>query len=64
MKTYQVVITETSQMVVDVEADSTADAEEIVEKKWNKSEYILDAGDFYGVGFCAKPLDKDRGIER
>jgi hypothetical protein len=64
MKTYKVTITETSKMVVEVEADSLADAEEIAEDRWNHSKYILDANNFIGADFHARPLDKDRGAER
>jgi hypothetical protein len=64
MKTYKVTITETSKKVVEVEADSLADAEEIAEDKWNHSEYVLDADNFIGADFHARPQGKDRGAER
>jgi hypothetical protein len=64
MKKYKVTITETSRMVVEVEADSLADAEEIAEDKWNNGEYILDADNFCGADFHARLPEKDRGSDR
>jgi hypothetical protein len=43
MKDYQVVITETLKMRVDIEADSPEEAEQIANDRWRNSEYILDA---------------------
>lgn len=48
MKTYEVTITETLQKTVEVEANSHQEAERLVEKNWNDSEYILDADSFVG----------------
>ena len=53
MKTYEVTITETLQKTVEIEAASREQAEELVEQKWNDSEYILDAEAFGGVDFDA-----------
>ena len=62
MKEYDVVITETLQKTVTVEATSATQAKEIVERNWNDSEYILDADDFKGVQFYVPP--KNRDMER
>lgn len=51
MKTYYVTITETLQKTVEVEAASREQAQELVERKWNDSEYILDADAFKGMDF-------------
>ena len=51
MKEYQVQIKETLAMTVTVEAESAAQAREIVERNWNDSEYILDSDHFQGVTF-------------
>ena len=54
MKTYDVTITETLQMTVPIEAESLAEAEELAERNWNHSQYILDADHFIGAEFEAK----------
>lgn len=64
MKTYQVTITETLQKTVEVEANSKEEAEELVERKWNDSEYILDAEAFVGVDFFAVSQQRSREYER
>lgn len=64
MKTYQVTITETLQKTVEVEANSKEKAEELVEIKWNDSEYILDAEAFVGVDFSAVSQQRSREYER
>ena len=64
MKTYEVTITETLQMTVEVEANSKEEAEELVERKWNDSEYILDAEAFKGVDFSARANKRSRDYER
>lgn len=46
MKTYDVTITETLQMTVPIRAGSREEAEEIAEKGWKESEYVLDASHF------------------
>jgi hypothetical protein len=51
MKTYNVRIRETLEMIVPVEAESMTQAKEIVEDKWKNSEYILDASHFQKVAF-------------
>lgn len=64
MKTYEVTITETLQKTVEVEAASRAQAQELVERKWNDSEYILDAEAFVGVDFSAQEKERRRDYER
>ena len=64
MKTYEVTITETLQTTVEVEAASRAQAQELVERKWNDSEYILDAEAFVGVDFSAQEKERRRDYER
>ena len=64
MKTYQVTITETLQKTVEVEANSKEKAEELVERKWNDSEYILDAEAFVSVDFSAVSQQRSREYER
>ncbi len=64
MKTYEVTITETLQKTVEVEANSRQDAERLVEKNWNDSEYILDADSFVGVDFSARINERSRDYER
>ena len=64
MKTYEVAITETLQMTVEVEATTREQAQELVERKWNDSEYILDAETFKGVDFSAREKERRRDYER
>ena len=53
MKEYQVLIKETLAKTVTVEAESAAQARQIVERNWKNSEYILDADHFKGVTFTS-----------
>ena len=55
--TFMVTITETLKLTVEVEADSSEEAERIVSDKWRNSEYVLDADNFVEVGFEAVPVD-------
>ena len=64
MKTYKVTITERLEMTVEVEATSRYEAERLVEKQWNDTEYILDADHFKGVTFKAEPPQREHGMER
>ncbi len=64
MKTYEVTITETLQMTVEIEAATREQAQELVERKWNDSEYILDAEAFKGVDFSAQAKERHRDYER
>lgn len=64
MKTYEVTITETLLMTVEVEAKNREEAERLVEQRWNDSEYILDAKAFKGVDFSARTNERSRDYER
>lgn len=64
MKTYDVTITETLQMTVPIRAGSREEAEEIAEKGWKESEYVLDASHFQEVSFRAKGQLRTRECER
>ena len=48
MKPYKVTITEKLQMTVEVEAENRMEAERLVHDKWNKGDFILDAGVLQG----------------
>ena len=61
MSDYQVQIKETLSMTVTVEAESAAQAREIVEQNWKNSDYILDADNFTGVTFT---IPKNREYDR
>ena len=54
MKEYEVVITETLQKTVTIEAESLADARKKVDLGWIRGEYMLDAENFVGVTFEPK----------
>lgn len=58
-KRFRVTITETLKQVVEVEADSQDEAEQLVSDDWHSSSYILDADDFVGVEFEALPFVND-----
>ena len=62
MKEYQVLIKETLEMTVTVEAESAAQAKEITERNWKNQDYILDADHFKGVTFTVP--QKNREYER
>ena len=64
MKTYDVTVTETLQMTVPIEAESLAEAEQIAEDNWNRSQYILDADHFVRADFKARECVRDKGMER
>lgn len=51
MADYTIRIRETLEKTVTVEAESAAQARQIVERGWKNSEYILDADHFKGVTF-------------
>ncbi len=51
MREYDVTITEILRKTVTVEAESMAEAEQMVNDAWHNSEYILDADDFQEVQF-------------
>ena len=48
---YNVMITETLQLIVEVIAENQIEAEEIVRSNWMDSKYVLSAGNFTGVDF-------------
>ena len=50
-KEYKVLITETLQKTVIVEAESEAEAHTRVSDAWKNAEYILDSDNFQGVEF-------------
>ena len=49
--TYEVLITETLQRKVKVEAETQAQARELVMERWHNEEYVLGGDDFYDVEF-------------
>lgn len=51
MAKYKVLITETLEREVEVEADSMDDALYIAKKQWRRGDRVLDSGDFTGVEF-------------
>lgn len=51
MKQYDVMITETLQKKVTIDANSREEAHDIVAKRWHNGDYILDADAFVGVEF-------------
>lgn len=53
---YPVEVTETLQYIVEVEADSRAEAEEKAEELWNEGEITLDYRDFKGASFRAEEV--------
>ncbi|MCM1363431.1 MAG: DpnD/PcfM family protein [Ruminococcus sp.] len=59
MKKYKVIITETLEREIEVEATDKIEAKQIVEDAWRNSEYILDADDFTCVNFKAEELSDD-----
>ena len=61
MKDYDVTITETLEMTVTVNAASRMEAEQLVNERWKKGDYILDADHLPGVNFKARDQNRDRG---
>ena len=59
MKEHTVIITETLQKEVVVEAKTRQDATEIVREQWKNGDYILDAEDFKGVTLRVPPRLRD-----
>jgi hypothetical protein len=64
MGKYDVTITETLKMPVEVEAENRIEAEQMVSDNWHHSKYILDADHFHGVEFHAQLRRKSRDQER
>jgi hypothetical protein len=64
-RVFDVTITETLRMTVEIEAASREEAEQIASDNWRSSDYILDADNFVGVDFEAAPAkrEKSRGDE-
>lgn len=61
-KEYKVMITETLQKTVIVEAESEQEARRRVSDAWKNAEYILDADSFQGVEFhVTGEVDGDEG---
>jgi len=61
-KLFEVTITETLKLTVEVEAESQQEAEQIVSDKWHdrhNSEYILSADNFVDVEFNAVQIDQN-----
>lgn len=46
MKTYRVVITETLQRTVYIDAKSAEEAEDVVEERYRNEEIVLDSSDY------------------
>ncbi len=59
LQSYTVTITETLEMDVQINAASQAEAEEIVTDRWNNSDYVLDASNFVGADFSARPTQQE-----
>lgn len=53
---YPVEVAELSQRIVEVEADSRAEAERIAEEMWNQEETVLDSNDFKRAFFKAEEV--------
>lgn len=64
MKEYDVTITETLRKIVPIRAESRAEAEEVAEKNWNNSQYILSADEFQGVEFHAEERSRTKDLAR
>ena len=64
MKNYTVIITETLQMQVHIEAGSASEAKDMVEKNWKAGNYVLDADHFKQVNFTARTAEKSRSYGR
>jgi len=66
-KEYKVLITETLQKTVIVEAENEQEAHRRVSDAWKNSEYILDADSFQGVEFHvtgeADGDDAEKGLD-
>ena len=56
-KQFKVTITEKLKLTVEVEAESSDEAEQIVADDWRKSRYVLDADNFVSVDFEAVQAD-------
>lgn len=63
-KEYDVTITETLQMTVTIEAENSAEAEEIAVENWSNGDYILGAEQFTGASFTAYDKTRTKEYER
>ena len=61
MKEYNVRITETLEQTVTVQAESAAQAREIVEREWRNSDHVLDSDNYTGVTFT---VPREQSYER
>ena len=59
MKEHTVIITETLQKEVVVEAKTSREALKVAKEKWDNGDYILDADDFKGVTLRVPPRLRD-----
>ena len=60
---FEVTITEVLKMTVPIVAKDRFEAEQIVSDFWRNSMYILDADNFSGVEFEAKPASRERAAK-
>ncbi len=64
-KVFDVTITETLKMAVQVEASSLEEAIQLVTDNYHNQDYILDADNFIGVDFEAKEIkEQTKDIDR
>ena len=59
MKEHTVIITETLQKEVVVEAKTPREALKVARENWDNGDYILDAEDFKGVMLRVPPRSRD-----
>ena len=59
MREHTVIITETLQKEVVVEAKTPREALKVARENWDNGDYILDAEDFQGVTFRVPPRSRD-----
>ena len=64
MKLYDVTIRETLKRSIRVEAESRMEAEAIIEKRWKRGDYYLDAEDLFNVTFLAREEPAIRRAKR
>lgn len=64
MAEYKVLVTETLQKAIVVEAASEKEASRRAEDAWKNTEYILDTNDFQGVEFyvAGEATSEDKGL--
>ncbi|MGF6990531.1 hypothetical protein M2150_001796 [Lachnospiraceae bacterium PM6-15] len=64
MKTFKVTITETLSKTVEIKANSSREAEQMVMDNWKDSQYILGSEEFTGVDFKAEERERGRDEAR